>query len=183
MLDVHVTESGEVREAKVRESLLGDREIEACMERALAGMTVPASVTGVHRFTRPDSVGRVAPQARAPMGNVVVLGGAVNLVPVLIVAAGVTFTVVVTVYVSWAKRSRRLGGGANGRNYATRCSRSAWKIEDNRTGTRSMASTSSATNVSTIARTITNGITRSVRVLELVPTESHARTKRRAVCR
>ncbi|MDI1480269.1 hypothetical protein [Polyangium sp. y55x31] len=96
VFDVDVAESGEVREAKMRESELDDREIEACMEHALSGMSLPGVVTPL-RSSASESM-MVSPHARGLMGNVVVLGGAVSLVPVLIVAAGDTIVVVVTVH-------------------------------------------------------------------------------------
>jgi hypothetical protein len=61
------------------------------MTRALEGMPVPLSVT------RTLSAQAVSPQSRGVMGGVWVLGGAVPLAPIFIVAAGVTITVLVSV--------------------------------------------------------------------------------------
>ncbi|MDI3283854.1 hypothetical protein [Polyangium sp. 15x6] len=96
IFDVDVMESGEVRAAKIRESEIGDREIETCMEHALQAMSLPGVVTPL-RSSAPEGV-MLSPHARGAMGNVVVLGPAVSLVPVLIVAAGVTIIVVVTAH-------------------------------------------------------------------------------------
>ncbi|MDI3283847.1 hypothetical protein [Polyangium sp. 15x6] len=96
LFDVDVMESGEVRAAKIRESEIGDREMEACMEHALQAMSLPGVVTPL-RSSAPEGV-MLSPHARGALGNVMVLGPAVSLVPVLIVAAGVTIIVVVTVH-------------------------------------------------------------------------------------
>ncbi|MDC3961427.1 hypothetical protein [Polyangium jinanense] len=96
LFDVDVMESGEVREAKIRESEIGDREIETCMEHALQAMSLPGVVTPL-RSSALEGV-MLSPHARGAMGNVVIVGPAVSLVPVLIVAAGVTIIVVVTAH-------------------------------------------------------------------------------------
>jgi hypothetical protein len=92
LFDVNVTEGSDVGMVKIRDSIIGDREIESCMVRALAAMPLPMSIMGM-RSSQP-----VSPQSRGYMGNVFV-AAAVNLLPILIVAAGVTIVVGVTVYV------------------------------------------------------------------------------------
>jgi hypothetical protein len=94
MVDVEVTESGSVDAAKVRESMIPDSGMESCMVSALEAMSVPLSVMA-KLISQSDS-----PQSRGYMGNVFVLGAAVNLVPIVIVAAGVTILVAVTVHVA-----------------------------------------------------------------------------------
>src|SRR5262245_21713838 len=94
--EVEVTESGNAGRVKLRDSYPGERGLETCMIRALEGMPVPLSVS------RMLSAQAVSPEARGPMGNVVVLaaGGTVALAPIFIVAAGVTLGVFVVLSVS-----------------------------------------------------------------------------------
>jgi hypothetical protein len=93
LFDVNVTKGGDVGMVKIKDSMIGDREIESCMVGALEAMPLPMSIMGM----LPSQP--VSPQSRGYMGNVWVLGGAVNLVPIVIVAAGVTIVVAVTIYV------------------------------------------------------------------------------------
>ncbi|WP_281328795.1 hypothetical protein [Polyangium sp. 6x1] len=99
--DVDVKADGQVDTATVRESMIADREIVSCMEDALRGMTLPGVVTPL-RSSGPVYGGGVSSAGRAPVGHpaAVVVGAAVNLVPILIVAAGVTIVVAVTVHVA-----------------------------------------------------------------------------------
>jgi hypothetical protein len=100
IFDVDVTESGSVREAKVRESMIPDRGMESCMVRALEAMSVPGSIMAMRSSQRVSS-GMVSPESRAYTGNIMALAGAaVNLVPILVVAAGVTILVAVTLHVA-----------------------------------------------------------------------------------
>lgn len=101
MLEVTATEDGHVRGVKVKSSMLTDHPgIESCMVRALEGMSLPASVTGM-RSPRRVSGGVVAPESRALAGTAAVLGGAVviivELLPIVVVAVGVTVIVGVTI--------------------------------------------------------------------------------------
>lgn len=93
--DVDVTPSGETRGVKLRESMIPDHDLESCIEHALANMRVPRHILA--RASRPR--GAVSPQSRAPMGNVVVLVGVAELVPILIVVAGVSIVVGVTIQI------------------------------------------------------------------------------------
>jgi hypothetical protein len=94
IFDVDVTESGTVREAKIRESLIPDRGMESCMVRALEAMSVPRSIMGM-LASQP-----VSRQSREYLGYVGALGGAVNLIPIVIGALGVTILVAVTLHVA-----------------------------------------------------------------------------------
>ncbi len=98
MFDLEAAESGNVLRAKVTDSMLGDSEMESCMAGVLEGMVLP-SVTRAMRSRKLGSNGNVSLQSLAPMGNVLVLGGPINLVPILIVAGGVTILVAVAIYV------------------------------------------------------------------------------------
>jgi hypothetical protein len=64
------------------------------MVRALEAMSVPRSVMGT-LASQPAS-----PQARGYMGYVGALGGAVNLIPIVIAVAGITILVAVTLHVA-----------------------------------------------------------------------------------
>jgi hypothetical protein len=94
LFDVNVTEGGDVGMVEIKDSMIGDRQIESCMVRALEAMPLPMSIMGMLP-TQP-----VSPQSRGYMGNVWLLGGAVNLVPIVIFAAGVTILVAVTLHVA-----------------------------------------------------------------------------------
>jgi hypothetical protein len=94
VLDVDVTESGGVERVKIRDSIIGDGGIESCIVRALEGMQVPGYI--VRRMMASHEV---SPRSRGAVGNVLVVGAAVELVPILIVAAGVTFIVAVSLHV------------------------------------------------------------------------------------
>jgi hypothetical protein len=99
MFNVRADDDGDVRSVDIEDSLIGDRGIESCMRRALQGMTLPSSIRAM-RSSRSDGEGVVAPGSRALVGNPLVLGGAtVALGPVVIVAAGVTVLVAVTIYI------------------------------------------------------------------------------------
>lgn len=100
MFDVDVKADGEVDAARIRESMIGDREIESCMTGALRGMSLPGVVTPL-RASGPV-YGAVSSEDRAPMGHpaaAAAAGAAVNLIPIVLIAAGVTIVVAVTVHV------------------------------------------------------------------------------------
>jgi hypothetical protein len=90
LFDVDVDVDGRVKGARVKDSLLGDRGIESCMVHALRGMSLPASIL--------RRAGRVSPESRQYVGNAAA-GVLVALGPIVLVAAGITFIVVVSVYV------------------------------------------------------------------------------------
>ena len=128
-VDVEVTESGSVRAAKVRESMLPDGGMEACMVSALEAMSVPLSVMA--RLTSPS----ISSESRGYMGDVTILGGAVNLLPIVIVAAGVTILVAITVHaaddlVEAIKRRRKVEKMCA--QLRDQCLSSPWQPEWNR---------------------------------------------------
>ncbi|UQA61683.1 hypothetical protein [Polyangium aurulentum] len=94
LVDADVTEGGHVERVKVRDSDVAGQGIEACMVNALGAMQVPRYIVrGMF------ASGSVSPGARGAMGNVMAAAGAaVTLVPIVIVAAGVTFIVAVTLH-------------------------------------------------------------------------------------
>ncbi|MDI3281763.1 hypothetical protein [Polyangium sp. 15x6] len=112
MFDVDLAADGQVDKVKVRESLINDREIVSCMEDALHGMSLPGVVTSL-RSSGPVYGGSVSTDGRAPVGHpaAAAAGAAVNLVPILIVAAGVTI-------VRGRHGACRGGGGRGGRSAA-----------------------------------------------------------------
>lgn len=93
LFDVDAYSDGQVRAVKIKDSILRDAALESCMANALQSMSVPQSITARR------SPGLVSPQSRRLSGNVVVLGGAITLSPILLIAAGVTIIVGVTIYV------------------------------------------------------------------------------------
>ncbi|TKC90035.1 hypothetical protein [Polyangium fumosum] len=103
LFDVEVTGDGQVDKARVRESMIGDREIVSCMEDALHGMSLPGVVTPLRSSgTVYGGGGSVSPEGRTPLGHPAAAAAvvAVNLVPIVLVAAGVTIVVAVTVHVA-----------------------------------------------------------------------------------
>ncbi|UQA61934.1 hypothetical protein [Polyangium aurulentum] len=98
LFDVDVTESGDVSKANVRDSMIPDRGMESCMIRALEAMVVPGAITAMRSSHRVSS-GVVSPRSRAYMGNALVIGAAVELIPILIAVGGVYIVVAVTVRV------------------------------------------------------------------------------------
>ncbi|MDC3983800.1 hypothetical protein KEG57_25045 [Polyangium jinanense] len=103
MFDVDVTADGQVDKATVRESMIGDREIVSCMEDALHGMSLPGVVASL-RSSGPVYGDSVSPEGRAPMGHpaaaAAAAGAAVNLIPIVLIAGGVTILVAVTAHVA-----------------------------------------------------------------------------------
>jgi hypothetical protein len=47
LFDVNVTEGSHVSMVEIKDSVIGDREIESCMVRALEGMSLPSSITAM----------------------------------------------------------------------------------------------------------------------------------------
>ncbi|HVK68630.1 MAG TPA: hypothetical protein VM694_29425 [Polyangium sp.] len=86
MFDVDVAGDGQVDKAKVRESMINDREIVSCMEGALQAMSLPGVVTPL-RSSGPVYGGSVSPEGRTPLGHpaaaAAVAGAAVNLIPIV----------------------------------------------------------------------------------------------------
>jgi hypothetical protein len=95
--NVTINKRGGVSGVEPEGSGLDVGDMEECMIGALTNMTVPAFV--YERVEEELASQPVSPQSRGHMGNVMVLGGAVSLVPILIVAAGVTIIIGVTIHV------------------------------------------------------------------------------------
>ena len=92
--NVRVTEEGRIGPVEIKHSSIDDKNIKSCIASVLRTMSLPASVTAL-RSSQRASDGRVSPQSRALVGNPLVLGGVViiELLPIVIVAAGVTIVV------------------------------------------------------------------------------------------
>jgi hypothetical protein len=108
--NVEVTESGHADRVKLKDSYPSDGAMESCIGGALEDMSVPAFVVQalLADADPPESSGNI--------GFIMVLGGAVALVPATVVAPGVTVLVSVTVYLSkevieTARRRRPSEGG------------------------------------------------------------------------
>lgn len=95
LFDVNVDEDGDVGSVRIKDSMIDDRGVESCMADVLEDMSLHTAM----RSSRSEGV--TAPQSRALIGNPLVLGGAavVSLTPIVLVAAGVTIVVGITVYV------------------------------------------------------------------------------------
>jgi hypothetical protein len=104
-----VTEDGHAGRVRLKDSSPSDGEMESCMTDVLKDMPVPPSA--VQALTPQTEAEAVSPESRGFIGNpllaVMVL---VELVPVVVVAAGVTVVVGVTVYTTaeTAKRQRKM---------------------------------------------------------------------------
>lgn len=98
VFNVKVTPRGRVSFVGVRDSMIRDRTLIACMTHALEDMSLSPSDLAM-RSSPPESGGLVAPRSRELMGNPAILGGAfVAIGPIVLVAAGVTILVAVFVY-------------------------------------------------------------------------------------
>jgi hypothetical protein len=93
--DADVDESGRVGRVEIRDSAIGDQGIESCMVGVLEAMLVPRYLLRGMFLWQP-----VSPASRGMVGNALVVGAAVNLVPIVIVAAGVTIIVALTFHVA-----------------------------------------------------------------------------------
>jgi hypothetical protein len=105
MFRVDVTEGGNTGRVRLSDSYPGDADIASCMEHALRAMTVPPSVDRM--LTKQTEV---SPDSRGLIGNPLAI--AIELGPIVLVAAGVTVLVAVTATVSQeiidaARRRRR----------------------------------------------------------------------------
>jgi hypothetical protein len=89
--EADVDEDGRVGRVEIRDSAIGDRGIESCMVGVLEAMLVPRYI-----LRGMLASGSVSPASRGMVGNALVVGAAVNLVPIVIVAAGVTIVVAIT---------------------------------------------------------------------------------------
>jgi hypothetical protein len=95
-LDVEVTEDGQVDRVKNKESLPVDHAMESCMASAIEGMRVPRYV--VEALIQDVEKGDES--SRRLVANPLVLGGAISLLPAVLVAAEVTVVVAVTISLS-----------------------------------------------------------------------------------
>lgn len=95
VFDIDMGRNAEVRSVRMRDSMLPDHGIEACMRNALEGLRLPYATLSQAMESR----GAIAPTSRAPVGNVMAAAFVFELVPALVVAAGVTIVVAVTIHV------------------------------------------------------------------------------------
>ena len=91
-------EEGKVLEVNLRDSTLREPSLEACFKRALAAMDVPKNVLR-SRGSRPFSGGESSYSPRAELGIVQAAAAPIALLPMVIVAGGVTILVGVTIHV------------------------------------------------------------------------------------
>ncbi len=96
IFDVKASKSGSVLEAKVRNSGPSGDGIAGCIKQALLAMHVSPWIVSLGSPAPGEGVSR---ESRGQMGFAEALGAVVQLVPVLVVAAGVTVIVVVAIYI------------------------------------------------------------------------------------
>jgi hypothetical protein len=90
MVDIEVTKHGKPTAVKIKDSMLGGSPLEVCLTAALERMTVPATALNTQNG---------APQSRSMVGVVQAAAAPIALLPIVIVSAGVTILVGVTIYV------------------------------------------------------------------------------------
>ena len=96
IFDVKASKSGSVLEAKVRNSGPSGDGIAGCIKQALLTMHVSPWIVSLGSPAPGEGVSR---ESRGQMGFAEALGAVVQLVPILVVAAGVTVIVVVAIYI------------------------------------------------------------------------------------
>jgi hypothetical protein len=89
LYNLEVTGSGNT--VNVHDSMIPSSELEACMTNVLERMVVPDSVS---------STPQASPKSRSMVGIVQVAAAPIALLPIVLVAAGVTILVGVTIYVA-----------------------------------------------------------------------------------
>jgi hypothetical protein len=92
-------DQGKVLEVNLRDSTLRDGLLEACFERALAAMEVPKDALQF-RVAKPFSGGESTYSSRADISIVQAAAAPIALVPIVLVTAGVTILVGVTIYIA-----------------------------------------------------------------------------------
>ena len=87
LIDIEATTST----VKIKDSMISGSALEACLARALEHMDLSAAAVNAPH---------VSPQSRASLGVVQVAAAPIALAPIVLVAAGVTILVGVTIYVA-----------------------------------------------------------------------------------
>ncbi len=83
--------------AKVKDSMISGSELETCLTQALERMEVPDEVVNASRVSPATS--QVSPQSRSMVG-IVQVAAPIALLPIVVVAGGITILVGVTIYVA-----------------------------------------------------------------------------------
>lgn len=83
--DIKATESGGITAVKVKDSMLTNSDLEACLSRALERMNVPSTALNMHHG--------VTPQSRSILGVVQAAAAPIAMLPIILVAGGVTILV------------------------------------------------------------------------------------------
>lgn len=92
-------EQGAVVDVKLHDSTLREPSLEACFARALSAMRVPNDALWL-RSSKPFSGGESLSSSRADTGFVQALAAPIALLPIVLVASGLTILVGVTIYVA-----------------------------------------------------------------------------------
>ena len=91
LFDLEATRSGGITSVKIKDSMVSGSEVEQCLANALKQMNVPAAMN-----TRQG----VTPQSRSLPGIIQAAAAPIALLPIALVAGGVTILLGVTVYVA-----------------------------------------------------------------------------------
>jgi hypothetical protein len=91
-------EQGKVLEVKLHDATLRDASLEACFKRVLAAMSVPKDALQL-RSSKPFSGGESTYARRADIGIVQAAAAPIAMLPIILVAGGVTILVGVTIIV------------------------------------------------------------------------------------
>jgi len=90
MFDIEATGSGGITAVKVKDSMVSGSDMEACLTRALEHMNVPDTAIHAQHVSSPS---------RSMVGVVQVAAAPIALLPIVLVAGGVTILVGVAIYV------------------------------------------------------------------------------------
>ncbi len=92
LFDVEKNTSGQITAVKIKDSMLNGSDIEECLTGVLELMVVPGTATNTRH--------NVSTQSRSMIGVVQAAAAPIALLPIVLVAAGVTILVGVTIYVA-----------------------------------------------------------------------------------
>jgi len=87
LFDITATDDGKVGTVKVNDSMIAGNDIEKCLQKVLSQMDMPAAATN-----------HLSSHARSTMGVVQAAAAPIALLPIVLVAGGVTILVGVTIY-------------------------------------------------------------------------------------
>lgn len=92
LFDIETNTNGNVNAVKIKDSMVAGSNLEGCLTSALEEMAVPASAMNTQYG--------VTPQSRLMVGIVQAAAAPIALLPIVLVAGGVTILIGVTIYVA-----------------------------------------------------------------------------------